>query len=83
MNLKIIRFSQPQHLNLLKINQIHSSKVKIIQDLKSFNADYEGDGIVTSLRKVGIAMVDSFKKNGLNSIAYPSPIQRKPPEILD
>ena len=34
-------------------------------------------------RKVGIAMVDSFKKNGLNSIAYPSPIQRKPPEILD
>ena len=34
-------------------------------------------------RKVGIAMVESFRKNGLNSIAYPSPIHRKPPEILD
>ena len=34
-------------------------------------------------RKVGTAMVEAFKKNGLNSIAYPSPIHRKPPEILD
>jgi len=28
-------------------------------------------------------MVEAFKKNGLNSIAYLSPIHRKPPEILD
>ncbi len=34
-------------------------------------------------RKVGTAMVEAFKKNGLNSIAYLSPIHRKPPEILD
>ena len=34
-------------------------------------------------KKVGSAMVESFRKNGLNSIAYPSPIHKKPPEILD
>ena len=34
-------------------------------------------------RKVGTAMVEAFKKNGLNSIAYSSPIHKKHPEILD
>ncbi len=43
--------------NLLKINQIHSSKVKIIENLKSFNSKIEGDGIVTNLKKVGIAIL--------------------------
>ncbi len=55
-NLEIVK-KKLQFKNLLKINQIHSSKVRIIQHLKSFNVDYEGDGIVTNLRKVGIAIL--------------------------
>ena len=34
-------------------------------------------------KKVGNSMVNAFKNNGLNSIAYSSPIHRDPPEILD
>ena len=34
-------------------------------------------------KKVGLAMVEAFKKNKLNSIAYSSSIHTKPPEIID
>ena len=33
--------------------------------------------------QIGITMVDAFKKAGLKSIAYSTPIHTKPPEILD
>ena len=34
-------------------------------------------------KKVGSAMVEAFKKNGLNSIAYSSSIHKKSPDIMD
>ena len=34
-------------------------------------------------KKVGSAMVEAFKKNGLNSIAYSSSINKKSPDIMD
>lgn len=34
-------------------------------------------------KKVGIAMVEAFRRNGLDSILYSSPIHNNPPEILD
>ena len=34
-------------------------------------------------KQIGATMVDAFKKAGLKSTAYNTPIHTKPPEILD
>jgi hypothetical protein len=34
-------------------------------------------------KQIGVTMGDAFKKAGLKSIAYSTPIHTKPPEILD
>ncbi len=55
-NLEIVK-QKLKIKHLLKINQIHSSKVMTIESIKKFNTEFEGDGLVTNLKNVGISIL--------------------------